>query len=342
MAETIIQQGRFTSTGLRKTLAIRSDVDWMKVYNETATIQNTANRPTDFYWQRGMAAGRGLKVVKLGAVANDPLTNGQVAASTGFTLLNQGTDAMVSSGLAFTAVSNNANPQVTVASTATLQTGDVVILSQPAGALDAKSLLSIYFQITVDDATHFTITNALQQAVGAGTNGTWRRVNISSIFYPETRYIVNITTANPLFPIITTSVNHGYVVGQEVRFHVRSSVNGMVEINELTAPITAVTASTFTVDLDTTGFTAFVFPTTAAYPAAGYTPAFVGPVGEDTATALNAVPVADILSDATVNTAIIGMTLSAGTAAGVDVGPAGEVNDVIYWVAGKSFGVNNE
>ena len=224
-----------------------------------------------------------------------------------------------------------------------LQAGDFVRLSQAVGGFDAKSLLGINFQIdTVVANTSFRIANALQQAVGAGTNGFWRRVNISSIFYPQFRYIVNITTANPLAPIITTSVDHGYIVGQEVRFHVTSTANGMVEINELTAPITAVTASTFTVDLDTTGFTAFVFPTTAAYPAAGYTPATVGPVGEDTATALDAVPPADILSDATVNTAIIGMELSAGTAAGVNVGPAGEVDDVIYWVAGKSFSVNND
>jgi hypothetical protein len=340
---TIIQQGRFTSNGLRKTLAIRSDVDWMKVYNESQYLNLTLDRPTDFYWQRGMAAGLGLKTVKLGASAGDPLTNGQVGAGLGFTLVNQGSDAVVSSAVAFTAVSNVVQPIVSTANTALLQAGDVVRFSQIAAGLDAKSLLGIDFQIdTIVANTSFRIANALQQAVGAGTNGFWRKVNISSIFYPETRYIVNITTANPLFPIVTTSVDHGYVVGQEVRFHVSSSVNGMVEINEVTAPITAVTAATFTVDLDTTGFTAFVFPTTANYPGAGYTPAFVGPVGEDTAAALNAVPQADILSDATVNTAIIGMQLSAGTAAGVNVGPAGENGNVMYWVAGKSFSVTNE
>lgn len=349
MSNAIIQQGRFTSNGLRKTLSIRSDVDWMKVYNYSATAQAANDRPIEFYWQRGMAAGRGLKTVKLGATeANDTLTAAEVGAGQGFTLVNQGSDAVVSSALAFTAISNAPQPVITMAqaSAETLQAGDVIRLSQVAGPQDAKALLGIDFQVDnivlAGAGSSARIANALANVVGAGTNGFWRKVNISSIFYPQTRYIVNITTANPLAPIITTSVNHEYVIGQEVRFHVSSALNGMVEINELTAPITAVTASTFTVDLDTTGFTAFAFPTTAAYPAAGYTPAFVGPVGEDTATALNAVPVADILSDATVNTAIIGMELSAGTAAGVNVGPAGENGNVMYWVAGKSFSVNNE
>jgi len=140
MSNAIIQQGRFVSDGLNKTLAIRSDVDWMTVYNETKTIDNTVNRPTNFYWQRGMAAGRGLKVVKMGAVAGDYLTNGQTAANAGFTLVNQGSDALVSAGVAFTAISNATAPVVSTADTSLLQVGDVVRLSQPAGGLDAAAL----------------------------------------------------------------------------------------------------------------------------------------------------------------------------------------------------------
>lgn len=347
MSNAIIQQGRFISNGLNKTLSIRSDVDWMTVYNETSTIQNVANRPTNFYWQRGMAAGRGLKVVKMGAVGGDFLTNGQTAANAGFTLVNQGSDAVVSAGVAFTAISNAVQPVVSTGDTSLLQVGDVVRLSQPVGGFDATALDGIDWQISaINPNVSFTIAGVLPNVVGAGTAGTWRKVNISSIFYPQTRYIINITTANPLFPIVTTSVDHGYVVGQEVRFHVSQVVMGnaygMTQIDNIVAPITAVTANTFTVSLDTTGFGVFAFPTSANYfLTGGITPAYVGPVGEDTATALNAIPQANILSDATVNTAIIGMALGAGTAAGVDVGPAGEANDVIYWVAGKSFSVLN-
>jgi hypothetical protein len=84
--------------------------------------------------------------------------------------------------------------------------------------------------------------------------------------------------------------------------------------------------------VDTTGFTAFAFPLTTA---PGFTPAQVVPIGENTATAL--LLGADILGDATRNTAFFGIQLRAGTAS-----PAGVDGDVIYWVAGKSFSVNNE
>lgn len=335
MDGTILQQGRFTSDGTRSTIALRSDVDFMWIYNLTAIAQAAADLGAKFYWQRGFTQGRGIVETKLGTVANDPMTIGQIAVQAGFTLINQGSDALVGPAVAFTATSNNANPQVTTGSTASLQTGDVVRLSQAVGVVDADDLLGIDFQITVDDATHFTITNALQQAPGAGgTNGFWRKINLTSPFYPETRYIVNITQAAQA--VVTTSVDHDYVAGQEIRFHVNDSVNGMVEIDGLIGTIVATTASTFTVDIDTTAMSAFLFPTIAQVAAFGpYTPAYVGPVGENTAFAL--ANNLNTLADATVNVSIIGIQLAAG-----NFSPAGNNGDVIYWVAGKSYLVDND
>ncbi len=339
---TVLQQGKFTSAGVRKVLSIRSDVDWMYVYNYNAINQTTADLGAVFYWQRGMAQGRGIVTTKLGATqAQDATTIGQIAAQSGFYLINQGSDALVSGAVAFSAISDNVNPQVTTASLSasgvSLQTGDVVRLSQPIGTADAQDLLGIDFQITVNDNTHFTITNALQQAPGAAAvaAGRWRKVNVSSMFYPQTRYIVNITQAANA--VVTTSVDHGYQRGQEIRFHINNAVNGMVELDGLIGTITAVTASTFTVDIDTTAFTAFTFPTIAAMQAIGslYTPAFVGPVGANTAYSIN--NNLDPLTDAEVNISLIGMQLNAGVAS-----PAGANGDVIYWVAGKSFAVTNE
>lgn len=59
------------------------------------------------------------------------------------------------------------------------------------------------------------------------------------------------------------------------------------------------------------------------------------PVGEDTAEALALS--ADILSDATENTATIGIQLAGGAG-----NPGGAAADVMYWVAGKSFSVDNQ
>ena len=53
MDNTIIQQGMFTSTGSSVTVNLRSDVDWMMVYNttEAAASQTTTCRSA-------LAAGR--------------------------------------------------------------------------------------------------------------------------------------------------------------------------------------------------------------------------------------------------------------------------------------------
>ena len=49
---TVIQQGRFTADGTNKILAIRSDIDWIRVYNESAITQATLDLGAEFYFQR--------------------------------------------------------------------------------------------------------------------------------------------------------------------------------------------------------------------------------------------------------------------------------------------------
>ena len=105
----------------------------------------------------------------------------------------------------------------------------------------------------------------------------------------------------------------------------------MIEMDNLVGTITAVVktgatgANTITVDIDSSGFTAFAYPLTAAAP---FTPAMVTPLG----TAANST-YDDLSTDATVNNSSIGMLLAVGG----DLGPAGADGDVCYWTAGKSF-----
>ena len=131
------------------------------------------------------------------------------------------------------------------------------------------------------------------------------------------------------------SVTHGYKVGQEVKFVVPSAF-GMTEMDGLRGTITAIdttvtTGNTITVNIDSSGFTTFAWPLTASVPFAA---AMVVPVGMDTPQALSSA--VDILSDATLNTGYIGMSLAAGADS-----PAGQTSDVVYWIAGKSFNVDN-
>jgi hypothetical protein len=63
--------------------------------------------------------------------------------------------------------------------------------------------------------------------------------------------VTDITNGNPA---VVTAPAHGYVVGWDVVFE---NIEGMTEINGVQARVTAVTANTITIDLDTTTFGVF-------------------------------------------------------------------------------------
>lgn len=325
MDGTIIQQGSFTSTGADKTLEIRSGVDWMRVYNLTQAAAANNGAGVEFYWQRGFAANDGM--VYFHAAGSQVISISTAAAGVGggaiggFTLVDS-SDQSTGAATALTAISTANPPVVTTASTALLRTGDVVRLNTIAGA---PQLGGLDFSITVINGTTFSLTNMAQLAV-AGTTGFYRKINFPALYYPRRRFITKLSQAASA--VVTTSVDHGYTVGQEIRFNVPDGY-GMTEINGLSGTITAVTASTFTVNIDSSGFTAFAFPAAAAVP---FSPAEAIPFGEDTAQALSSN--VDILGDATINQGYIGMVLAGGAAS-----PGGANADVMYWVAGKSFNV---
>ena len=329
MDNTIIQQGRFTSAGTAKTLQIRSDVDWIKVYNYTqAATQQATGRGVQFYWQRGMATDTGLEYKKTNAT--DAL-NLVALTSGGFTLVDSSIQTPGVLNATVTAISNAAIPVVSNSGTNGLSAGDVVRIINVAGA---QQLGGMDFTVGYNTLTTGTFSLDYMAQIVAGTTGSWRKINFDPIFYPRRRSITKITQAASA--VITMSVTHGYKVGQLVRFVV-PEIYGMTEMNGLQGTITAIdttttTGNSITVNIDSSAFTAFAFPLTADVP---FSRAEVIPVGEDTASALSSG--VDILTDATLNEAFLGIKLAAGAQS-----PAGSTSDVIYWVAGKSFSVDNQ
>lgn len=332
--DTIIQQGRFTADGNAKVLQIRSDFDWIEVFNETAAAQAAADLGYKFYWQKGMTNGAGFVHTILGTVANDPVTVGAIAASAGFTVIDT-SGALLGSSVAITAGTNITEPVFTTGSTAGLVTGSIVRLS---GMTGQTNLNGYDFAIdTVVTNTSFKMAAALATAPGAAaTAGAYRIVNFEPEYYPPFRYITNITQAASA--VVTVSVPSLYKVGQKIKFSVPDAKFGMVEMDGLEGTVTAVVdtvgTQTVTVDIDSTGFSAFTFPTGAQALAGGFSKAMVYPVGMNTAQALSSG--VDVLGDAVYNTGYIGVRLAAGTAS-----PAGQAADVISWRAGKSFSVDN-
>ncbi len=325
--DTVIQQGRFTSTGTAKTLAIRSDVDWMRVLNFTiADADQTTAVGVEYYWQRGMAADTGIEYKKSNAANAANLTD--ALASGGFTLVDTSASPLGTLNATITAISNASIPVVTNSGTNGLVAGDVVRITNVVGA---QQLGGYDFTVGYNTLSSTTFSLDYMAQIVAGTTGSWRKINWDPIFYPRHRFISSITKAAQA--VVKLTVTHGYTVGQKVRFVVPAAF-GMVEIDGLEGTITAInttttSGNTITVDIDSSAFTTFAFPLTAATP---FSPAMVVPIGE---AAIGSV--ANNLDDATINTAIIGMKLAAGANS-----PAGQVNDVIYWVAGKSFSVDNQ
>jgi len=311
-------QGKFTSTGASQTLNIRSGVDWIKVLNYTDNTQ--------YFWQVGMAAGVGKITAANGTTAS-------LGAGLGFFPIDTSLNVPGAS-VVLTAISAAAIPVVSTGNTGGLANGDIVRLYNVTNGVQ---LNSIDFTIGAVNA-NVSFTLAYMSQIVAANAGTFRRIPYNPIFYPRNRYIVSISQA--VEAVVVLTVTHGYKIGQVVSFVVPSvggsaASYGMTEINGLQGTILAINTATnsITVDIDTTAFTAFAFPTTAQA-AAGFTQAQVIPVGMNTAEGLDSG--VDILSDATINTGLIGIQLVGGANS-----PAGAANDVIYWTSGNSFSINN-
>lgn len=338
-----IQTGKFLSDGNAKYLSIRSDVDYIRVINYSNSVASVAGSAlySDFYWQRGMLAAGGLAHVR--AMTTGVLTIAELVGN-GFTLIDSN-NTPPSAAYALTAISGATPPVVTSAAGAPyVSSGDIVRIYSTTGATQFGG---IDFTATAINSTTFSLPYA--PTIAAGTNGTFRVVQ-DTAFYPRNRTISSISQASQA--VVKTTVTHGFTVGQRVRFIVPSldaTYFGMTELNGLEGNVVQVYSgssasllNTFTVDIDTSGFTAFAWPLTGV---GAFTPAQVVPVGVNTPSAINpATPVANQMVaptnpflDATRNLGFLGIKLAGGA-----TGPAGAANDVIYWEAGKAFNVNNE
>lgn len=398
MDGTIIGQGSFLSQfngtnpnpGVASIVAanpmpiqIPSGADWVHVRNFTeysangssaAFFNGTGNAfiGIDFYWQRNTIAqqvGEGIVMYKSNGAST---LNADVLLSGAFTLLDasgQDTQALplIGNSVATTATTNATQPVVSTGNTAGLQPGSIVVMSNTAQT-DVNGIPMVVSAVTTN--TNFTLlfaSNALANAPGAiGGAGFYRILNYDPLFYPRNRYVTNVTKASN--GVVSTSIPHQYVAGQSIRFNI-PTVSGMIQLNSTgqnnyrtATVVTVIDSYSFTIDIDTTSFTTFTWPTIAQQPSSFPE---VTPVGENSALALASTqpqtPIdifgnqinatnTGFLSDSTVNTAFYGMLLGSGgngNALGTPIiGPAGTVSfnssdaisqrSTVIWVAGKS------
>jgi len=354
-------QGRFTSTGAAQIIQISSSLDYMWVLNETTSYAAGAATPagTQFYWQVGMAQGQGVVYKK--TQTTNALTVGQIAAASGFTLIDSSIN-IPGTAIAYNTIDGDGGayggPQVLGGNTGGLPVTAVVGANNPAGVVRLANPVSALQIAGIDFSVANVVLNTsfdliYMAAIADGVAGQFRVIPFDPLYYPVNRTITAICVAtsgtaaagNPAVQanqaIVTLSVTHGYTVGQSVRFvipTVTSTAFGMTALDGVQVTIIAVgdadadgAKNTIRVAYDVSSFTAFAYPLTtdrrSTFPQ-------IVPVGENTAQAL--MSNVNILGDSEVNVGYRGVLLAGGLSS-----PAGSSGDVIYWVAGKSFSVSN-
>lgn len=272
---SIIEGGSFTSDStLQKQVALSCEPDFFWIRNRTAWGDDAAETSVESWYRRGMAAGAAQTVdqaVTTGIMSTEAVTSG------GFTFIDTANPPSYAA-LATTAISGNAGTfVVTMANTGSIVVGDYVRLYATTGELQIAGYV---FQVTAV-TTNVSITLGYMASGGQtfaadATAGQVKKF-IPNLMYPRWAYIANISAAAQA--VVHFTAKNDFTPGEIVSFRVPSEF-GMDEINNQQARVLSVTnsstVSSITIDLDTSGYTAFAFPTSAVA-AAGVSPAVCVP-----------------------------------------------------------------
>lgn len=257
MGLTLLDQGSFKSDGSAKKINLPGDCDYFVCRNLTqlATTQSTG-RGVKFEWLPELADDN---AIKYGKEDSDDILNMDLVTSGGFRFRKSrpSPEAAVT-GTAITA----ADPAVVTATAHGYAVGDRVRLYGTTGMLQISGM---DFTVTaVGSANAFTLgyLDASGFAAAATALSARRLPDLAEV-EPAALYITKITQASSA--VVTFSVTHNYSVGDLIYFRVPDSM-GMVEMDRLTGKVTAISAAnnTVTVDIDSSGFSAFAFPASGA------------------------------------------------------------------------------
>lgn len=278
MAFTLITQGSFLSTGVNVKIPLPSSVDYFKTYNLTQMPLAPATAVVvmgEWFGGSLINANSGLRWKKSSNTSVLNLdTFATSTASNGFTYVTSSPVIEAQGANAITGITA-ANPAV-VTQTNTYNNGDILYLYNTTGDL---TIGGMPFQISSASGSGYTLlglANVAGNGLAAATAGFTRRVSPALAVDPQYLYITNISAASQA--VVSTSVDPSpyYVVGNKIHFSVPGSF-GMTQMNGLTGTVTAVNAVSatanigaynLTVNIDSSAFTAFVFPSTTLSPTA--------------------------------------------------------------------------
>ncbi len=275
--------GSFTSDGVSETIDLNPlhNIASVDLLNITQFGSAAGTTPViTAHWELGMAANSVITGLKTNGAATIqiPAMNTTQGVSVQNTS-DQTPGPLVATG---TAVSAASPAVVSDASTGTLIANTTVVRM-----LNTTGMLQIAGMDFTVGTINAGVSFQLRYLAAAGfaapaTNADWRIIPFNPQFYPRRRYVTAITQATSA--VITLSVAHDFTVGEQVRIFNPDYANfGMAQIHQQLGTITAIATgatNTITVDIDSSAYSAWAFPTSAVA-AAGITFAQVVPVGDE-------------------------------------------------------------
>lgn len=259
--------------------------DYVLLKNLTAWGKQSAAGAIFWDWERSMGNGYALGILQSseGSTPQLPAMTAYRLPATGTTAVDaiscyDTTNPPTFSALAATAITGIAGTfVVSMANTGTIAVGDYVRLYSTTGELQ---IAGYTFQVTaVTTNVSITLGYMASSGITFAADATAAQVvkYIPNRMYPRRKFIANITKAAQAVVYFTSS--NDFTPGEIVSFRVSSDF-GMQEINNKQARVLSVTnsatVSSITIDLNTTGYTTFAFPT-SAQAAIGVSPAICVP-----------------------------------------------------------------
>jgi len=284
------------ATPVAQNIPMTAKPDWVFVKDLTNWgAQSTAANPIYAEWFSSMAQGSYLALGQTSNTTSAITTYPSQGTSGGFTFIDQAHPPV------FTKVSmsaiNGTTFVVSTANTTGISVGDFVRLIAVTGALQISGP-NLYQVTAVSAGSSITLGFGASAAsaglvVANGTTGFIQKVYPSQ-FLPNTLPVAYITQASQA--VVYFFRQNPYSPGELVDFQIPTPY-GMTQLSNLTGkagsgPFTnnpagaarilsvtnSATVSSITIDVDTTGFTAFQFPTSALF-AGGASPAVCMPAG---------------------------------------------------------------
>lgn len=246
----------------------------------TAWGRLNSENAVEIFWERSMAQAT-AKLIRQSSSGTVPNMTTVDLTSGGVTTYNTANPPTFAS-LVGSTVDKTAFT-VLMASTANIFVGDTVRLTNVVGM---QQISGYTFQVTAVSTNTSITLGYMATAISAGasiaSNGTSCSVQkiIPQQFYPRLRRIVYITQAAAGSAKVYFTQPNDFTPGEKIGLRVPSSQWGMIQANNLEARVLSVTntasESSVTIDIDTSGFSAFTIPT-SAQALAGISPAVAVP-----------------------------------------------------------------